>query len=120
MTPLQTIITRVIDRGWDCFGCAKGEDFRWRIVRDESLCQPALEVTAATLPGFPNKAIFTLEQIIFDIPFAKALWPENEQDFYHLEGREISGYMMNWERHLFQYAPMTNDKRLEYIEGVMA
>jgi len=133
---LETIITRALDGGWDMFGHAEKSRFSWEVSKCLDSNSKKLTVRFEGR-DYTFVEVYQIEQIIFNVPFAKALFGEGNAYHYHPENCDcydteifpcstcedgIRGNQLRkqeqplWIYHIQQYAPMeTNDQRIEYI-----
>ena len=113
MSTLKQAIERAIEGGWSVFGHAKEPGFHWTLLPD---ARPDYLSVIWDKPLFGGeKRTYSRETIIFNHDFAKALWNKpDEQGFFHIDDRDISGYMAPWEYRLIQLAIAPD--RLKYLE----
>ncbi|KKL17014.1 hypothetical protein LCGC14_2489780 [marine sediment metagenome] len=118
MNTLKTIIEWALAGGWDMFGHLHN-------IKGEWLCEDTHLIIQ--LERFDKR--YLLEQIIFDIPFLKALFGEEKVCFYcgFTPGDKClcrcsicSSYVIpTWQYHGQELVPMTNTARLDYLEKWM-
>ena len=107
MEVLEKAIERALDGGWDMFGW-KPALVSWSIRKSDGALR--VKTRVGSNPPSVQTIVYSLEAVIFDHSFAKALWPRSDNLSKTALG---SGYQY----HLQQLAISTD--RLKYLSEFM-
>jgi len=118
MNVLKTAIELAVKNGWLVFNRLCVVNGHWWI--DEGTLFTAYDDVEGGV-GYYGRESYTLEQIIFDISFAKCLFGEEiikKPVSTYQEGQEVRtvyGNLVSWMYHIRRYSILDNTDRLAYL-----